>query len=277
MMFQVQWYPGHMTRARRKIEKILGTIDIIIELRDARIPWSSGNPDIRGLLKGREHLVILTKADLADPVRTEAWISLFQEQGMKSMAIRGTSSQDGPKVIRKLEECAAGIFAKRRKKGLLDRPIRCMVLGISNVGKSTLINTLAKRKAAVTGNRPGVTKGNQWVAVSKGIELLDTPGLLWPKFTGNVGPHLALTGAVSHEVFDWEEGAHDLISLLCQKGYLKPEEAPESVLEAYGRTRGLLLKGGLLDREKAALLYIRDFQSGKLGRISLEWTEDYGH
>lgn len=275
-MFQVQWYPGHMTRARRKIEEVLGTIDIIIELRDARIPWSSGNPDIRGMLKGREHLVILTKADLADPARTDAWIAAFQKQGMKSMAIRSTSSQDGPRVIRKLDECAAGIFAKRRRRGLLDRPIRCMVLGISNVGKSTLINTLAKRKAAVTGNRPGVTKGNQWVSVSKGIELLDTPGLLWPKFSGNVGPHLALTGAVSHEVFDWEDGAYGLISLLSQKGYLKDGASPDAILEEYGKARGLLLKGGILDREKAALLYLRDFQSGKLGRISLEWTEDYG-
>ena len=275
-MFKVQWYPGHMTRAKRKIEDVIKTIDIVIELRDARIPWSSGNPDIRKLAAGKEHVIVLTKKDLADSRVTEKWLDYFSSLKTKAISIKGTDKQDTKKVIRTLEELRESVFQKRRKKGLLDRPVRCMVLGISNVGKSSLINSLASKKVAVTGNKPGVTKGNQWVAISSRLELLDTPGILWPKFDDRIGANLALTGAISDNVYDVQEAAWYLIGVLEQKGYACDAGGPEKILGDYGAKRGILAKGGQVDPEKAALLYLKDFRAGKLGLISLEWTEDYG-
>lgn len=275
-MFKVQWYPGHMTRAKRKIDAVLGTIDIIIELRDARIPWSSGNPEISRLAKGKEHLIILNKKDLADARRTEEWLAYFEGTGVKALAICGTDKHDTQRVIRKLEESATEIFSKRRKKGLLDRPIRCMVLGISNVGKSSFINSLAPRKVAITGDRPGVTKGNQWVVVSKKVELLDTPGILWPKFDGLVGANLALTGAISDQIYDVGEAVNYLLSLLREKMYLDPSTDSEEYVTDYAKKRGILVKGGCVDIEKAALLLLKDFRGGKLGMITLESLKDHG-
>lgn len=275
-MFKVQWYPGHMTRAKRKIEEVIRTIDIVIELRDARIPWSSGNPDIRKLAAGKEHVVLLTKKDLADSRITDAWLDWFNNQKIRAIGIKGIDKQETKKVIRLLEELRESVFAKRRKKGLLDRPVRCMVLGISNVGKSSLINSLAPKKVAVTGNKPGVTKGNQWVAISSRLELLDTPGILWPKFDDDrIGANLALTGAISDNVYDVQEAAWYLIGLLEAKGYAEGGAPPEEILLDYGRKRGILAKGGDVDLEKAALLYLKDYRAGKLGAISLEWTDDY--
>ncbi|KAF0091354.1 MAG: ribosome bioproteinis GTP-binding protein YlqF [Fusobacteria bacterium] len=270
-MFKVQWYPGHMTRAKRKIENIIKTIDIIIELRDARIPMSSGNPDISKMALGKGHLIILTKPDLADKNITEQWIELYKEKDINMITIKGIDTQDVKKIIKQLENIADKVFEKRRKKGLLDRPVRCMVLGVSNVGKSSLINSLALKKVAVTGNKPGVTKGNQWVRISKKLELLDTPGILWPKFDGLIGVNLALTGAISDNVYDIKEAAVYLIKELKEKKYISTSLEPLEELMLFGEKRGILLKGGNVDLEKSALLYLKDFRSGKLGHISLEW------
>lgn len=274
-MFKVQWYPGHMTRAKRKIEDIIKTIDIIIELRDARIPMSSGNPDISKMALGKGHLIILTKPDLADKGITEQWIDSYKEKNINMITIKGTDTQEVKKIIKHLETIADTVFEKRRKKGFLDRPVRCMVLGVSNVGKSSLINSLAMKKVAVTGNKPGVTKGNQWVAISKKLELLDTPGILWPKFDGLVGVNLALTGAISDNVYDVVEAASYLIKELRVKNYIKTQNEPLEELRLFGEKRGILLKGGSVDLEKSALLYLKDFRSGKLGHITLEWPVDH--
>lgn len=275
-MFQVQWYPGHMTRAKRKIDDVIKTIDIIIELRDARIPWSSGNPDISRLALNKEHIIVLNKKDLAEHNKTEDWLDYFESMDIKALAIRGTDKQDTKRIVKKLEDAGTTVFAKRRKKGLLDRPIRCMVIGISNVGKSSFINSLAIKKVAVTGNKPGVTKGHQWVKVSSKIELLDTPGILWPKFDGTIGAHLALTGAISDSVYDIYEAAAYLLEQLAKKGYVNLTGTPNEMLLEFGLKRGLLVKGGDIDLEKAALLLLKDYRSGKLGPISLEWVSDYG-
>ena len=272
-MFKVQWYPGHMTRAKRKIEDIIKTIDIIIELRDARIPMSSGNPDISKMALGKGHLIILTKPDLADKSVTEQWIELYKETDINMLTIKGIDTNDVKKIIKQLEILADKVFEKRRKKGLLDRSVRCMVLGVSNVGKSSLINSLALKRVAVTGNKPGVTKGNQWVRISKKLELLDTPGILWPKFDGLVGVNLALTGAISDNVYDVVEAVVYLINELKEKNYISTQNEPIEELKLFGEKRGILLKGGNVDLEKSALLYLKDFRSGKIGHITLEWTK----
>jgi ribosome biogenesis GTPase A len=273
-MFKVQWYPGHMTRAKRKIEDIIKTIDIIIELRDARIPISSGNPDISKMALGKGHLIILTKPDLADKNITEQWIDFYKKNDINMITIKGIDTQDVKKIIKHLENIADKVFEKRRKKGLLDRPVRCMVLGVSNVGKSSLINSLALKRVAVTGNKPGVTKGNQWVRISKKLELLDTPGILWPKFDGLIGVNLALTGAISDNVYDIKEAATYLIKELNDKKYISISNEPLEELKLFGEKRGILLKGGNVDLDKSALLYLKDFRSGKLGHITLEWPEN---
>lgn len=272
-MFTVQWYPGHMTRAKRKIEDVIKTIDIIIELRDARIPESSGNPDISKMALGKGHLIILTKPDLADKKITDKWIEIYQNRNINMITIKGIDTQEVKKIIKYLENIADSIFEKRRKKGLLDRPVRCMVLGVSNVGKSSLINSLALKRVAVTGNKPGVTKGNQWVRISNKLELLDTPGILWPKFDGLVGVNLALTGAISDNVYDTKEAALYLINELNEKNYISISNDSLDELKSFGEKRGILLKGGNIDLDKSALLYLKDFRSGKLGHITLEWPE----
>jgi len=274
-MFKVQWYPGHMTRAKRKIQDVIKTIDIIIELRDARIPMSSGNPDISKMAFDKGHLIILTKPDLADKIVTEKWLEAFKENNLNVITVKGTDTQDVKKIIKHLEIIADNVFEKRRKKGLLDRPIRCMVLGVSNVGKSSMINSLALKKVAVTGNKPGVTKGNQWVRISKKLELLDTPGILWPKFDDLVGINLALTGAISDKVFDLVEATCYLIKELNNKHYLVTDQEPYEELKSFGLKRGILLKGGTVDLEKSAILFLKDYRSGKMGRITLEWPKKY--
>ncbi len=273
-MFKVQWYPGHMTRAKRKIQDIIKTIDIIIELRDARIPLSSGNPDIGKMALDKGHLIILTKPDLADKLITDKWVEVFKEKNLNMITVKGTDTQDVKKIIKQLEIIADKVFEKRRKKGLLDRPVRCMVVGVSNVGKSSLINSLALKKVAVTGNKPGVTKGNQWVTISKKLVLLDTPGLLWPKFDGLVGVNLALTGAISDNVYELIEAVGYLIQELKDKKYITSDKEPYEELKLFGEKRGILLKGGQVDLEKSAILFLKDYRSGKLGRITLEWPED---
>ena len=266
-MLAVQWYPGHMTRARRKLSEQLKTIDVIIELRDARIPLASGNPDLNELTKDKARVLLLNKEDLAGSEETEKWLSYFKEEGYRVLSIKGTDRKWVKKFNNLMDEVREEVFAKRRSKGLLNRPLRCMVIGISNVGKSSIINTMAGKKAAATGDRPGVTKGNQWISLRNGIELLDTPGILWPKFEGEyTGFYLAVTGAVSDLVYDIVEAALLLVP------YLSPyrEEDPMEVLTAFGRKRGFLQKGGEVDLEKSAFLFIKEYRLGKFGRVTLE-------
>ena len=212
-MFTVQWYPGHMTKAKRKIEDIIKSIDIVIELRDARIPYSSGNPDISRLARGKEHIIVLNKRDLADENKTNEWITYFSQKGIECIPTRGTDKSDVKKILKLIEKARDKVFTKRRAKGFFDRPVRCLVIGISNVGKSSLINSLSIKKVAATGNKPGITKCNQWVRIGNKIELLDTPGILWPKFEGNIGNNLALTGSISDNVYELYEAAIYLIEI----------------------------------------------------------------
>ena len=274
-MFTVQWYPGHMTKAKRKIEDIIKSIDIVIELRDARIPYSSGNPDISRLARGKEHIIVLNKRDLADENKTNEWITYFLQKGIECIPTRGTDKSDVKKILKLIEKARDKVFTKRRAKGFFDRPVRCLVIGISNVGKSSLINSLSIKKVAATGNKPGITKGNQWVRIGNKIELLDTPGILWPKFEGNIGNNLALTGSISDNVYELYEAAIYLIEILVQKKYIANEDPAELLLN-YGKKRGLLEKGGRVDLDKTALLYLKDFRTGKLGNYSIEWLSDYG-
>lgn len=283
----IQWFPGHMTKARRQIEAKLKLIDVAIELLDARLPMSSRNPMVDDILGKKPRLILLNKADLADPAVTEAWLDHFGNMGLSALAIDAISGTQVKQIIPRCRELASELIERQLRKGMNPRPIRALVVGIPNIGKSTLINTLAGRKVAATGDRPGVTKGQQWIRMAGGqLELLDTPGILWPKFEDQtVGMRLAATGAIKEEVFHPEEVAFYLVKDLAVSypnalperygvepvaGDLENPDTIVSVLEAIGRKRGCLLSGGRLDLEKTSLLILRELREGKLGRISLE-------
>lgn len=281
----IQWFPGHMTKAQRMIEEHMKQVDAVCEILDARIPMASRNPDIDRLAGDKPRIVVLNRTDLADPKATARWHTAFQRQ---SMTVLETDSRSGKGVngfagaVRtalrdKIEAYAA--------KGQVGRPVRVMVLGIPNVGKSTFINKVARRKSAAAQNRPGVTRGKQWVNVDKGLELLDTPGILWPKFEDqSIGLHLAYTGAVKDEVMDLEELASGLMALLAQRypGAVQARykiEIPEGaqgweLLEAAGRRRGFLISGGEVDLERMSRVLLEEYRSCKLGRFTLERPEE---
>lgn len=277
-----QWYPGHMTKAKRMMQENIKLIDLIIELADARIPLSSRNPDIDELGKNKSRIVLLNKSDLADPIYNKQWISYFQEQGAYVLEINSKTGA-GIKGIQSLvQEACKEKLERDRKRGIVNRPVRAMVVGIPNVGKSTFINSFAGKACAKTGNKPGVTKGKQWIRFNKNLELLDTPGILWPKFEDQqVGMHLAFIGSMNDEVIILEELACDLLNCLKE---LYPESVTErygvewkassaEVLEEIAGVRGCILKGESLDLKKAASLLLEDFRSGRLGRITIEQPE----
>lgn len=290
----IQWYPGHMTKARRAMKEDMKLIDLIIELVDARVPVSSRNPDIDELGRQKARLVLLNKADLASPGGNDAWIRWLKNQGMEAVEL-DSRSRAGLKQIQAavLEACKEKI-ERDRKRGIVNRPVRAMVVGIPNVGKSTFINSYAGKACAKTGNKPGVTKGNQWIRLNKSLELLDTPGILWPRFESQeVGVHLALIGSINDQILDRQQLALELIGLLENRypDVLKerygvdagtgggeerdsikasPQEAVR-ILEEVAKVRGCLMKGGQYDWKKAADLMLDDFRSGKLGRITLEF------
>ncbi|MGN0307142.1 MAG: ribosome biogenesis GTPase YlqF [Lachnospiraceae bacterium] len=274
-----QWYPGHMMKAKRMMQEDIKLIDLLIELVDARIPLSSRNPDIDQLGQGKGRLVLLNKSDLADPAANQSWMGYFKEQGITVVEIN-SKNRTGMKAIQGAVEVACKEKRERdRKKGILNRPVRAMVVGIPNVGKSTFINAYAGKACTKTGNKPGVTKGKQWIRLGKGLELLDTPGILWPKFEDQqVGMKLAFIGSINDELLFEEELAMDLLSFFREKypdavlkryGFEQQEKALNT-LEEIARIRGCYKKGQELDLSKAAALFLDDFRSGRLGRMTLE-------
>lgn len=277
----VQWYPGHMTKAKRQMQEDIKLIDLIIELVDARVPLSSRNPDIDEIGKNKARLILLNKADLADEAQNEAWKAYFQEKGFYVVKVDSRNGA-GMKVVQNvIQEACKEKTERDRKRGIKNRPIRAMVAGIPNVGKSTFINTFAGKACAKTGNKPGVTKGKQWIRLNKNVELLGTPGILWPKFEDQeVGKRLAFIGSVKDEILNMEELALELISYLCQnypgalaKRYNITEEGqPVELLGEIARVRGCLKKGEELDYTKATGILFEEFRSGKIGRITLEWA-----
>ena len=279
----VQWYPGHMTKAKRQMQEDIKLIDLIIELVDARVPLSSRNPDIDELGKNKSRLILLNKSDLADERQNEAWKTYFQAKGFYVVKVDSRNGS-GMKAINNviLEACKEKIERDRRR-GILNRPIRTMVVGIPNVGKSTFINSFAGKACAKTGNKPGVTKGKQWIRLNKNVELLDTPGILWPKFEDQtVGLRLAFIGSIKDEILQTEELASELVKFLNQSypGVLEEKYTIESsednyeVLRRIAESRHCLLRGSELDVEKAAAILLDDFRNGRLGRLTLELPEE---
>ncbi|KZE81728.1 ribosome biogenesis GTPase YlqF [Paenibacillus elgii] len=286
----IQWFPGHMTRARRQIQEKLKLIDMAIELLDARVPLSSRNPMIDEILQNKPRLVLLNKHDLADPEVTRRWIEYFAEQGLKAIPIDSVGGNPVKEIMQRSKELLSEKIQAQLRKGMNPRAIRALIVGIPNVGKSTLINRMAGRKIAATGDKPGVTKGQQWIKVGTEMELLDTPGILWPKFEDqSVGLRLAATGAIKEEILQVEEVALFAMRYLTEhyaqsvKERFGLDEIPQdpadtnaivALMEAVGRKRGALMSGGRVDLEKASLAILRELRAGKLGRISLEAPDD---
>lgn len=279
-MMTIQWFPGHMAKARRQVTEKLKLVDIIFELVDARIPQSSRNPMIDEIIQHKPRLVLLNKADMADKEKTKEWIAYFQKQGIKAIAINSQAGVGMKEITALAKEVLAEKFDRMRAKGVRPRAIRAMIVGIPNAGKSTLINRLAKKNIAKTGNTPGVTKAQQWIKVGKELELLDTPGILWPKFEDqNVGLKLALTGAIKDTILNLQDIAIYGLRFL-EKEYptrLKEryqlKEIPEDIVELFdqiGQVRGCLTGGGIVDYDKVTELVIRDIRSEKLGPLTLE-------
>jgi ribosome biogenesis GTPase A len=281
----IQWFPGHMAKARRQVTEKLKQIDVVIELLDARLPLSSRNPMIDEIVGEKPRLILLNKADLADEKVTDQWIQYFREREIRTLPIDALSGKGVNKLPGLCQELAAEMLNKRAERGMQARAIRIMILGIPNVGKSSLINRLAKRSVAQTGDRPAVTKAQQWVKMGDTLELLDTPGILWPKFEDQmVGLRLAASGAIKDELIDFAEVAVFVISYmmhyypdrLLERFKLKqlPEDRVE-MLEEIGKKRGCLVSGGQIDYDKAAEIFLRELRSGKLGNISLERPIDW--
>lgn len=278
-LMNYQWYPGHMTKAKRMMQEDIRLIDVIIELIDARIPRSSRNPDIHELGKNKARVILLNKADLADESGNRAWTDALQKDGAFVCQINAKSGAGMAAVHKVILEACREKIERDRARGIKNRPVRAMVAGIPNVGKSTFINSFAGKACTKTGNRPGVTKGKQWIRINKNVELLDTPGILWPKFDDQtVGEHLAITGSIRDEILNVQELALTAISFMQEhyggrlsERYRCTEEAvPAGILADIAQSRGCLLKGQQPDYEKAASVLLDDLRSGKLGRITLE-------
>ncbi|WCN39072.1 ribosome biogenesis GTPase YlqF [Aneurinibacillus uraniidurans] len=280
----IQWFPGHMAKARRQVTEKLKLIDVVIELLDARLPLSSRNPMIDEIVSGKPRLILLNKSDLADEAVTKAWVQHFSEQGVRALPLDALSGRGVNKLPQECQALVEEMMEKRRAKGMQDRAIRAMILGIPNVGKSSLMNRLAGRKVAQTGDRPAVTKAQQWVKVGKVLELLDTPGILWPKFEDPlVGLRLAASGAIKDEIIDFQEVALFVVAYL-QMHYpgalasrYQLTDIPENkieVLDAIGRRRGCVVSGGHIDYDKVSELILRELRSGKIGTVSLERPQD---
>lgn len=278
-----QWYPGHMTKAKRMMQEDIKLIDVVIELVDARIPLSSKNPDIDALAKQKSRVILLNKSDLADTDRTKQWKKWFEQKGYFVTLVNSKNGTGVREVNEIVQQACKEKIERDRKRGILNRPVRAMIVGIPNVGKSTFINSFAKKACTKTGNKPGVTKGKQWIRLNKNIELLDTPGILWPKFEDQkVGLRLAFIGSIKEEILNVTDLAYELIKFLQENwnGILNKryeiDETAECVdiLSQIAEKRSCKLKGDVLDFEKAASILLDDFRSGKLGKITLEFPEE---
>ena len=276
---EFQWYPGHMTKAKRQMQEDIKLIDLVIEVIDARCPVSSRNPDINNLAVGKLRLILLNKSDLSDRSANQKWITFFKDQGFYCVELDSRDRKNMKGVQTTLDAVCAAKFERDRKRGIKNRPVRAMVVGIPNVGKSTFINSFAGRAVAKTGNKPGVTKGKQWIKLNKSVELLDTPGILWPKFEDNtVGLHLAFIGSINDAIVETRELALELVDFL-KESYPGAMSARYDVDEALvnheiitdiAAKRNLVKKGSELDYDKAAAVLIDEFRNGSLGNISLE-------
>ena len=279
-----QWYPGHMTKAKRQMQEDIKLIDLVIELVDARIPISSRNPDIDELGKNKARLILLNKSDLAEEKQNDAWVEYFKNKGFSVVKVNSRKGGGIKSIQGVIQEACKEKMERDRKRGILNRPVRAMVVGIPNVGKSTFINSFAGKACAKTGNKPGVTKGKQWIRLNKNVELLDTPGILWPKFEDQtVGLRLAFIGSIKDELINVEELAAELVQfmkqkyagVLAEKYTIEEVEDPYKCLQFIAESRHCLLKGNELDTVKASVLLIDDFRNGRLGRLTLEFPEDF--
>lgn len=280
---KIQWYPGHMTKAKRMMQEDIKLIDLVIEILDARIPISSRNPDIDVLALNKSRLILLNKADLADDRATSGWIRYFEKKGLRVIKLDSRTKTSMKDINNGILEACKEKIERDRKKGIINRPVRAMVCGIPNVGKSTFINSFAGKACAKTGNKPGVTKGKQWIRLNKSVELLDTPGILWPKFDDEkVGTDLAFVGSVNDQIINLTELSLELIEKLEEKypniileRYNVEKDEPVKMLEQIAINRGCLKKGAEPDYDKAANIIFDEFRSGKLGKLSIEFSEDY--
>lgn len=276
-----QWYPGHMMKAKRMMQENISLIDLVIELVDARVPLSSRNPDIDELGKNKSRLILLNKSDLADPEENRRWMAYFKERGFHVLEINARSGQGLRAIQPKVQEACREKIERDKKRGIKNRPVRAIVVGIPNVGKSTFINSFAGKACAKTGNKPGVTKGKQWIRLNRELELLDTPGILWPRFESEeVGKKLAMIGSMNDDILQMTELASELLSWLLVH-YREPlfaryqttgeeEVTPVEMLALICENRRCYKKGQEPDYEKAAAILVDDFRSGRIGRITLE-------
>lgn len=279
-----QWYPGHMTKAKRMMQENIKLIDLVIELVDARVPISSRNPDIDELGKNKARLILLNKSDLAEDKWNDAWSEYFREKGFSVVKVNSKKGGGIKSINGVIQEACKEKIERDRKRGILNRPVRAMVVGIPNVGKSTFINALAGKACAKTGNKPGVTKGKQWIRLNKNVELLDTPGILWPRFEDQaVGLKLAFIGSIKDEILQTEELAAELVTFMNKNypGVLESKYNVEEDTDPYGmiariaESRHCLIRGNELDTEKASVLLMDDFRNGRLGRLTLEYPDAY--
>ncbi len=279
--FKIQWFPGHMTKAKRMMESQIKLVDVVVEMLDARIPRSSTNPMLQDILGNKPKVIALNKVDMADKLQTEKWLEKLKHSGLPVCQVDCATGKGVKQLISAVQLAAKPVLDKWLKKGVRNRPVRVMIVGIPNVGKSTLINRLVGKNKVVAADRPGVTRGQQWVTIAKGLELLDTPGVLWPKFDDPaVGFGLAVTGAIKEDVFDREQATELLLEFLLRKYpqelqtkyavSLGQDDDVNAVMANIAVARGCLKSGGLLDIDKVIQLVLRDFRAGRLGRFTID-------
>ena len=286
-MQNIQWFPGHMTKTKRQIQASLKLVDAVAEIIDARIPVSSRNPDLDSIIQNKPRVVLMNKCDMADPSSTQKWINYFKNNGIVAISIDCKTGRGINKFVSSVNEVLKEKIEKQKAKGLLNPTVRVMIVGIPNVGKSTFINRISKNRKAKAEDKPGVTRGNQWFTINKGFEVLDTPGVLWPKFEDKiVGERLAFTGAVKDQIMDTELLAMRLLDFLkveknpifVERFKLQNENIEEiesyELLELIGRKRGMLISGGEIDTERAAIMLLDEYRSAKLGKYTFELPEN---
>ncbi len=293
----INWYPGHMAKTRKQIMEDLKFVDIVIELLDARIPIASQNPDIGDLIQGKKKVIILNKCDMSDERQNALWVKYFAEKGIPAVLTDSNSGKGIEESIRQIENVMKEDIMSQTEKGRIGRKIRAMIIGIPNVGKSSYINRISKRTTANVGNKPGVTKQKQWIRINEKVELLDTPGVLWPKFENQeIALHLAFTGTIKEDVLERTEIAYYLVKFLIEnnmkqlcerykleKDYINQileQDRPENeniyeIMLEIGRKRGCIISGGNIDEEKTARIILDEFKNGKLGKITIEKAENY--